>query len=66
MERLAGLEFGQFLDTGFQLFDLLTQLLGFCTLRGCELIFQALKPAFLSLFVDLRLANVLALFERVC
>jgi len=59
------LELSQFLDPQFELFDFIAKLVDAVGIARRELVFEALEPCLLSIFVHLGFPNVLGFFSLV-
>ena len=56
---------GEFVDTGFELFNFVLELVSLWVVSSSELIFEALEAGFFTLFVDIGFADVLAFVDLV-
>jgi hypothetical protein len=65
MERLPRFEFGQLLNTFFELGDFLSECFGFLTLGSGKLIFETLQAGFFLLVVYLGFSDILAFLDLI-
>jgi len=56
---------GEFVDTSFEIFDFSLEFVGLRALSSSQLIFEALEAGFLTLLIDIGLADVLAFVDLV-
>ena len=64
-EICTGAETGEFLDSGFEIFDLLLEFGCLCGVDSSELVFEALEARFFALFVDVGFVDMLIFADFV-